>query len=77
VTTGPYKRVRHPIYSGILLAMVGTAVAISWYWLIAFALIAPYFVYSAFVEERHMLGLFPAAYPEYKQSTKMLVPFLF
>ena len=30
VTSGPYRLVRHPIYSGILLAGVGTAVALSW-----------------------------------------------
>jgi protein-S-isoprenylcysteine O-methyltransferase Ste14 len=29
VTTGPYHRVRHPIYSGIILAMIGTAIAVS------------------------------------------------
>ncbi len=33
VTTGPYRLVRHPIYSGILLAGVGTAVGLSWVWL--------------------------------------------
>src|ERR1700751_2952362 len=33
VTSGPYRLVRHPIYSGILLAGVGTAVALSWMWL--------------------------------------------
>ena len=52
MTTGPYRRVRHPIYSGLILAMVGTAVAISWYWLIAVAVLAAYFVYSAIMEER-------------------------
>ncbi len=45
VTTGPYRRIRHPIYSGIILAMVGTAVAVSWYWLVAVALLGGYFVY--------------------------------
>ncbi len=30
VTSGPYHLVRHPIYSGILVAGVGTAVALSW-----------------------------------------------
>src|SRR5581483_10048697 len=34
VTSGPYHLVRHPIYSGILAAGVGTAVALSWFWLI-------------------------------------------
>jgi protein-S-isoprenylcysteine O-methyltransferase Ste14 len=77
VTTGPYRTIRHPIYSGIILAMVGTAVAVSVYWLIAVVLLGAYFVYSAVMEERYMAGLFPDAYPRYKQSTKMLVPFIF
>ena len=37
VTSGPYHLVRHPIYSGVLVAGVGTAVALSWLWLIAVA----------------------------------------
>jgi protein-S-isoprenylcysteine O-methyltransferase Ste14 len=77
VTTGPYSRIRHPIYSGILLATIGTAVAVSWYWLIAVALIGSYFVYSAVMEERYMTGLFPDAYPAYKDATKMLLPYVF
>jgi protein-S-isoprenylcysteine O-methyltransferase Ste14 len=77
VTTGPYRTIRHPIYSGIILAMAGTAVAVSVYWLIAVVLLGAYFVYSAVMEERYMAGLFPDAYPRYKQSTKMLVPFIF
>lgn len=77
VTAGPYRSVRHPIYSGIILATVGTAVAVSLYWLIAAVLLGAYFIYSAFVEERLMASLFPGSYPEYKRSTKMLVPFVF
>jgi protein-S-isoprenylcysteine O-methyltransferase Ste14 len=77
VTSGPYRLVRHPIYSGILLANVGTAVALSWFWLIPFALAGTYFVYSATVEERYMAGQFPDSYRAYKAATKMLVPFVF
>jgi len=77
VTTGPYSRVRHPIYSGIILAMIGTAIAVSWYWLLAVILLGGYFVYSAVNEERYMAGLFPDTYPAYKRSTKMLLPFVF
>lgn len=77
VTSGPYRLVRHPIYSGILVAGVGTAVALSWLWLIAVVLAGVYFVYSATVEERYLTGQFPDAYPEYKRSTKMLLPFIF
>jgi protein-S-isoprenylcysteine O-methyltransferase Ste14 len=77
VTTGPYRRVRHPIYSGIILAVMGTAVAVSWYAVIAVAVFGAYFVYSARMEERYMTGRFPEAYPDYVHSTKMLVPFIF
>lgn len=77
VTSGPYHLVRHPIYSGILLAGVGTAVALSWLWLIAVVLAGVYFVYSATVEERDMAEQFPETYPAYRRSTKMLVPFVF
>ena len=77
VTTGPYHLVRHPIYSGILLAGVGTAVALSWLWLTAVVLAGIYFLYSASVEERYMTEQFPDMYPVYRRSTKMLVPFIF
>ena len=76
VTTGPYGRVRHPIYSGIILAMVGTAIAVSPYWLIAAAILGAYFLLSAVIEERTMANLFPAAYPPYKRATKMLIPYV-
>jgi protein-S-isoprenylcysteine O-methyltransferase Ste14 len=77
VTTGPYHSIRHPIYSGIILAMIGTAIAVSVYWLVAALLLGAYFVYSAFMEERLMTGVFPDSYPEYKRSTKMMIPFIF
>jgi protein-S-isoprenylcysteine O-methyltransferase Ste14 len=77
VTSGPYRLVRHPIYSGILLAGVGTALALNWAWLIAPALAGIYFVYSATVEERYLTQQFPDAYPAYRRSSKMLVPFIF
>jgi protein-S-isoprenylcysteine O-methyltransferase Ste14 len=77
VTTGPYRYIRNPIYSGIVLAAIGTAVAVSFYWFVAAALMATYFVYSATVEEHTMERLFPDAYPAYKRSTKKLIPFIF
>ncbi len=77
VTRGPYRFVRHPIYSGILVAGVGTAVALSWLWMIAVALAGVYFAYSATVEERYLSEQFPDTYPVYRRSTKMLVPFIF
>lgn len=77
VTSGPYRFLRHPIYSGVMLAALGTAVALSWAWLIAVALGGTYFIYSATVEERTMTRQFPESYPVYQRSTKMFVPFIF
>jgi protein-S-isoprenylcysteine O-methyltransferase Ste14 len=77
VTSGPYRLVRHPIYSGILLAGVGTSVALGWRILVIFGLSAIYFIYAATQEEKFMSKQFPDAYPAYKRSSKMLVPFVF
>ena len=77
VTTGPYHRVRHPIYTGLLLALIGTSIAVSLYWLVAVVGLGAYFVYSAFAEERFMASRFPDTYPRYKRSTRMLIPFIF
>lgn len=77
VTTGPYRTIRHPIYTGIILGMVGTALAVSLFWLIGVVVLGGYFTYSAVIEERDMTKRFPDAYPAYKRSTKMLVPFIF
>jgi protein-S-isoprenylcysteine O-methyltransferase Ste14 len=77
VTSGPYRLVRRPIYSGFLVGGVGTAVALNWQWLTAVVLAGAYFVYSATVEERYLNERFPDGYPVYKRSTKMLVPFVF
>jgi protein-S-isoprenylcysteine O-methyltransferase Ste14 len=77
VTTGPYRWVRNPIYSGLILGMIGTAIAVTIDWLAVTALLAGYFVYSAFMEQRFMAERFPDTYPPYKRATKMLVPFVF
>jgi protein-S-isoprenylcysteine O-methyltransferase Ste14 len=76
VTAGPYRFVRHPIYSGILLGFAGTSLATNGYWWIVFGLCLVYFVYSARVEEGIMTSAFPGAYPSYRQRTKMLIPFV-
>jgi protein-S-isoprenylcysteine O-methyltransferase Ste14 len=76
VTSGPYAYVRHPIYSGILLAILGTALATNLYWLIGVVLLGAYFAYSATVEERTLATTFPTSYASYRTRTKMLVPFV-
>lgn len=77
VTAGPYHYIRHPIYSGILLAAVGSAMASGFYWAWLLVFAGPYFIYSAVVEEKMAVKQFPKAYPAYKSKTKMLIPFIF
>jgi protein-S-isoprenylcysteine O-methyltransferase Ste14 len=76
VTSGPYQFVRHPIYSGFLMAVLGTALVDSLTGLIVFAVLVAYFYYCGIVEERNLTATFPEAYPEYRSRTKMLIPFL-
>ena len=77
VTGGPYAYVRHPIYTGIMLGMLGSAVAESILWLLPLALSFPYFIYSARAEEKLMLEQFPRQYTDYTKRTKLLLPFIF
>jgi protein-S-isoprenylcysteine O-methyltransferase Ste14 len=76
VTSGPYRLVRNPIYTGVLAAFAGTALATTFYWLIALAVIGPYFAYSAIVEEHTMEEAFPGQYPAYRSRTKRFIPFV-
>lgn len=74
VTRGPYGVIRHPIYTGVILAMLGSAMAESVVWVPILLLFGGYFVHSARKEEALMLRLFPEQYPNYRARTGMLVP---
>jgi protein-S-isoprenylcysteine O-methyltransferase Ste14 len=76
VTSGPYRFLRHPIYSGLLIAMLGTALVTNLLGLIIFALMGGYFYYCATVEEKNLVATFPTTYPAYRAGTKMLIPFV-
>jgi len=76
VTTGPYLYVRHPIYSGVLLAMLGSALVISVLWAAVLLLNAAQFFYAARKEEKLMLKTFPTEYVDYMGRTKMIIPFV-
>jgi protein-S-isoprenylcysteine O-methyltransferase Ste14 len=76
VTSGPYRFVRHPIYSGLLAALLGTALVTNPIGFIIVAILGAYFYYCASVEEKNLTATFPTTYPEYRAGTKMLIPFV-
>lgn len=76
ITAGPYGVIRHPIYTGILLGIVGTALVTNLIGLGIALILGAYFVWAATVEERNLTATFPSSYPAYRARTKMLIPFL-
>lgn len=76
VMTGPYRRVRHPIYLGLIVLATGQALAFaSWPALvIVLAGIVPTFVWRARVEESVLARAFGERYEHYRQGTGMIIP---
>jgi protein-S-isoprenylcysteine O-methyltransferase Ste14 len=78
VRTGPYRYVRHPIYTGLLTAVAGTACAVGQLrGIVAFALTFLGFWYKSRIEERMMVETFRDAYRSYQAQVKRLIPFVF
>jgi protein-S-isoprenylcysteine O-methyltransferase Ste14 len=76
VTSGPYAYVRHPIYTGAMLALFGSALTGS---IVAIAMFMGSVIFSLLrihKEERVMLCLFPGQYPRYQARTKKIIPFV-
>lgn len=77
ITSGPYRFVRHPIYSGLLLAFVGSALArAEWRGVVAVALASWALWRKLRIEERWMREQFGSAYEEYAGRVAALVPFV-
>jgi len=75
IRTGPYARIRHPIYTGLLLALAGTAIAIGEYRaLVGFAVIAIGFVVKAKREESLLTKEFGPAFDEHRRQTGFFLP---
>jgi protein-S-isoprenylcysteine O-methyltransferase Ste14 len=73
--TGPYRLVRHPIYTGILTAIIGSAVAEGeWRGVVAFVLITLAFLRKITIEERFLTTQFGDAYARYRAEVPALVP---
>jgi protein-S-isoprenylcysteine O-methyltransferase Ste14 len=77
IERGPYRVVRHPIYTGILAMLAGTAIALGYFGgFIGFLLVFISFWMKLKREEDLMLEHFPAKYAAYQRRVKRLIPFL-
>jgi protein-S-isoprenylcysteine O-methyltransferase Ste14 len=75
IRTGPYARIRHPIYTGILLAIAGSSLAIGRYRaLLALAIILIGFIWKSKREEALLAGQFGAAFEEHRRHTGFFLP---
>lgn len=75
IRTGPYALIRHPIYSGILVAMLGTALVIGSYrGLVAVALLLGGLLWKARREERILGREFGEAFERYRERTGIWLP---
>jgi len=77
IRSGPYGLVRHPIYSGFLLATLGTAlVPGQMRGFVAFALILVAWGYKSRLEETFLIEQFGTEYERYRSQVKGLIPFV-
>jgi protein-S-isoprenylcysteine O-methyltransferase Ste14 len=77
IIAGPYRWVRHPIYTGILLALIGTALALGeWRGVLAVVLAAAAYWRKLQIEEAVMRRQFGETYARYAERVPALIPFV-
>jgi protein-S-isoprenylcysteine O-methyltransferase Ste14 len=78
IRSGPYARIRHPIYIGIILAIAGTSLAVGRYAaILALAIYVVAFWFKARKEEALLAGEFGPAFEDHRRSTGFFLPKLF
>jgi protein-S-isoprenylcysteine O-methyltransferase len=76
VTAGPYRTIRHPMYTGGLIACIGSAIVVGGPWIFLLVILGALFLWRVGAEDRLMAQQFPNEYPDYKRRTKALLPFV-
>jgi protein-S-isoprenylcysteine O-methyltransferase Ste14 len=78
IRTGPYKWVRNPIYTGIIIAVVGSVIADGQILaLLSIVCIVIGFLIKIRMEEKFLLEEFGEAFIQYKKEVKSLIPFVY
>jgi len=77
IRSGPYRLIRHPIYTGLIVALAGSALACGeWRGPIAFVIAVGALWRKLRVEERWLTAEFGARYSDYRRQTRALIPFI-
>jgi protein-S-isoprenylcysteine O-methyltransferase Ste14 len=77
IRTGPYRFVRNPIYTGLLVGYTGTAIAIGALWaLLLILLVLAAFLGKIREEERFLLEEFGEDYVRYRKEVRALIPYI-
>jgi protein-S-isoprenylcysteine O-methyltransferase Ste14 len=75
IRSGPYRYLRHPIYTGILVALAGTALVIGeWRGVVAVILMGMNYYIKAAREEKILEANFGEAFAEHKKRTGFFLP---
>jgi protein-S-isoprenylcysteine O-methyltransferase Ste14 len=78
IRSGPYARMRHPIYSGVLLGVAGSALVINeWRGVLAFVLLLTNYAIKANREDKILAGAFAEDFNEHKRRAGFLLPRLY
>jgi protein-S-isoprenylcysteine O-methyltransferase Ste14 len=77
VTAGPYRLVRHPVYTAQILFAFGWALALGgWLTALCATALSALLNFKALMEERRLLQRF-TEYRDYQARTRMLIPFIY
>ncbi|RWM06230.1 isoprenylcysteine carboxylmethyltransferase family protein [Mesorhizobium sp.] len=76
VTSGPYRRLRHPMYTGGLLACIGSAIVVGGPFVFLLLLLGAIFIWRVGAEDRLLARQFPDEFPGYASRTNALIPFV-
>jgi protein-S-isoprenylcysteine O-methyltransferase Ste14 len=77
IRSGPYAAVRHPIYAGLVLGMLGTAIAVGeWRGLLAVLLLVVAYLRKIRKEERWLLRDLGEEYARYRREVRAIIPFV-
>lgn len=77
ITSGPYRFIRHPMYSSVIVACLGAAIShaigIKWIWMICLCIVLAFKIRR----EEALLRNRYREYQRYSQQTSALIPYLF